>query len=201
MYLKHKVAGRTVASGSGFVIEVQGDTVILATNRHVAIFDASELPPRLIPKGSEVELEAVFRSGHGMQEEQALPAQLIAAETTDDVGSDFAILIVKGVKNPPKPISVLAKSKTTEGKTYIGAGFPLGGMLTNVVGTSGDPSVTITGGQIAAVRRDEDGQVALFQVDGSLQPGLSGGPIIDDKTGELIGVALAKVGPSIRSAS
>ena len=34
----------------------------------------------------------------------------------------------------------------------------------------------------------------LFQVDGSLQPGNSGGPIVEEKTGKFIGVAVAKVG-------
>ena len=43
-------------------------------------------------------------------------------------------------------------------------------------------------------RRDAYGQLALLQVDGSLQPGNSGGPIIDEKSGKLLGVAVAKVG-------
>ena len=54
--------------------------------------------------------------------------------------------------------------------------------------------MTITGGRIAALRPDESGQLALYQVDGSLQPGNSGGPIVEEKTGKLIGVAVAKVG-------
>ena len=41
---------------------------------------------------------------------------------------------------------------------------------------------------------DEQGHLDLFQVDGSLQPGNSGGPIVEEKTGKLIGVAVAKVG-------
>ena len=78
--------------------------------------------------------------------------------------------------------------------TYIGAGFPLGGMLSKVTESAGNPSVTITGGRVSALRRDAYGQLALLQVDGSLQPGNSGGPIIDEKTGKLLGVAVAKVG-------
>jgi S1-C subfamily serine protease/regulation of enolase protein 1 (concanavalin A-like superfamily) len=194
VYLKNKVAGKALASGTGFVIEVRGDTVVLATNRHVAVLDLSELPPSLVPKGSTLEIEAVFRSGQGPQKEQALPAQLIAADTTDDFSTDLAILAVKGVKNPPTPISVYAKSDTTEGMAYTGAGFPLGGMLGKITESKGNPSVTITRGGIAAVRRDDHGQIALYQVDGSLQPGNSGGPIVEEKTGKLIGVAVAKVG-------
>ena len=89
---------------------------------------------------------------------------------------------------------MFAKSDTTEGMAYTGAGFPLGGMLGKITESKGNPSVTITGGRIAALRRDDHGQVALFQVDGSLQPGNSGGPIVEEKTGKFIGVAVAKVG-------
>ena len=80
--------------------------------------------------------------------------------------------------------------------TYNAAGFPFGGMLGKVSETSskGNPSVTITGGRIAALRRDDHGQLVLLQVDGSLQPGNSGGPIVDEKTGKLLGVVVAKLG-------
>jgi len=194
VYIKNNIAGKTLGSGTGFVIEVQGDTVILATNRHVAVMDLSEVPPRFVPKGSKPELEVVFRSGQGPQKEQAVHADIIAADTTDEFSTDLAILVCKGVKRPPTPINVLTKSETTEGMVYTGAGFPLGGMLGKVAEGHGNPSVTITGGRIAALRQDETGQLALYQVDGSLQPGNSGGPIVEEKTGKLIGVAVAKVG-------
>ena len=35
------------------MIEVRGDTVLLATNRHVAVPRLSEIPARLLPKGSK----------------------------------------------------------------------------------------------------------------------------------------------------
>ncbi len=194
VYIKNKVGGRAIASGTGFVIEIRGDGVVVATNRHVALFDIGEVPPSLLSKGAKIELEAVFRSGQGSQKEQTLPAQIIAADNTDDFSTDLAILVVKGVKNPPKPISVSTRSDTTEGMAYTGAGFPLGGMLSKVNDSKGNPSVTITRGGIARLVTDEQGQLDLFQVDGSLQPGNSGGPIVEEKTGKLIGVAVAKVG-------
>jgi len=196
VYIKNKVAGKTLASGTGFVIEVMGDTVIVATNRHVAVFDVNELPPSLVPKGSTVELEAVFRSGQP-QKEQALPAQIIAADQSGDFSNDLAFLLVKGVKSPPTPINPLAKVEPMEGMTYNAGGFPFGGMLGKVseASSKGNPSITITGGRIAALRRDDHGQILLLQVDGSLQPGNSGGPVVDEKTGKLLGVVVAKLGP------
>jgi hypothetical protein len=87
----------------------------------------------------------------------------------------------------------MVQFEPSEGIPYICAGFPLGGMIGKVTETHGNPSVTITGGRIAALRRDEHGQLNLLQVDGSLQPGNSGGPILDERSGKLIGVAVAKV--------
>ena len=194
VYIKNKIAGKTLASGTGFVIEVRGDSVLVATNRHVAVLDINEVPPSLVPKGATLEVETVFRSGQGPQKEQALPARILAADTTEDFSTDLAILVVKGVKNPPAPISVFARSATTEGMAYTGAGFPLGGMLSKINDRKGNPSVTITRGGIARLVNDDQGQLDLFQVDGSLQPGNSGGPIVEEKTGKLIGVAVAKVG-------
>jgi S1-C subfamily serine protease len=176
------------------VIEVLGDQVILATNRHVAVFDVSEVPERLVPKGSVPELEAVFRSGQGPQQEQALPAHIIAADLSGDFSNDLAFLVVKGVRRPPAPINPFAKVEPTEGMHYNAGGFPFGGMLGKVseASSKGNPSISITGGRIAALRRDDHGQILLLQVDGSIQPGNSGGPIVDEKTGKLLGVAVAK---------
>jgi S1-C subfamily serine protease len=194
VYIKNKVGGRALASGSGFVIEVHGDTCIVATNRHVAVLDVSELPARLVPKGAKVELEAVFRSGLGPQQEQALPAEIIAADLSGDFTNDLAFLVVRGVQRPPTPINVSAKSDTTEGMAYTGAGFPFGGFLTKINESKSNPSVTITRGGIARLVRDDYGQLDLFQVDGSLQPGNSGGPIVEERTGKFIGVVVAKMG-------
>ena len=110
-----KVAGKTLGSGTGFVIEVLGDTVILATNRHVAVLDLSEVPRTLGSQRKRGELEAVFRSGQGLQKEQALPAQIIAADQTGDFSNDLAFLIVKGVKRPPTPINPLDESGADRG--------------------------------------------------------------------------------------
>jgi S1-C subfamily serine protease len=194
VYLKNKIGERTISSGTGFVIEVHGTDVLLATNRHVAVPDISGLPERIAPRGSVPAIEAVFRSGQ-RNKEQSLPAQIVATDLlSDDLNTDLAILFVQGVKQPPQPINPLVRCEPTEGMVYLGAGFPLGGIIGKVTESHGNPSITITSGRISALRRDDHGQLAVLQVDGSLQPGNSGGPIIEEKTGRLIGLAVAKVG-------
>ncbi len=192
IYLKNKIGDKTISSGTGFVIEARGDTVLLATNRHVAVPDISNLPERIAPRGSVPTIEAVFRSGQ-RQQEQSLVAHIAAADLSEELNTDLAFLVVQGVNRPPQPINPLVRFEPSEGVPYICAGFPLGGMIGKVTETHGNPSVTITGGRISALRRDDHGQLNVIQVDGSLQPGNSGGPILDEKTGKLIGVAVAKV--------
>ena len=194
VYIKNTIGGRTFASGSGFVIKVVGENTILATNRHVIDVDASELPPGFVPEGAKVGLEVVFRSGQGSQKEKTYPAVVIAADSTGDISNDLAFLVVKNVAQPPTPINILTPSDTTEGVAYTGSGFPFGGILSKVNESKGNPSVTITRGGISRVVRDDHGHVDLFQVDGSLQPGNSGGPIVEEKNGKFIGVVVAKMG-------
>jgi S1-C subfamily serine protease len=192
VYIKIKVNNRPIGSGSGFVIETQGNNVLVATNRHVAVPDLDELPERIAPKGATHSLEAVFRSGL-RGEEQTLPAQLIAADSTGDMATDLAFLVVQGVRRPPNAINPLLKMEPVEGMPYVAAGFPLGELLSRVAEAKGNPSVTITSGRLASLRRDDAGQLALLQVDGSLTHGNSGGPIVDEKTCKLLGVVVGGI--------
>ena len=185
-----KIGKKTIGNGSGFVIEVEGGRAIVATNRHVAVTDLSELPPGLVPQGTKPALEAVFRSGSG-KDEQVLPAEIIAADMSGDLSTDLAFLKVQGVTNPPKPIDPFARFEPIEGMSYLGAGFPLAGVI-KVSENEGKPSVVVTGGRISSFKRDEFGNLLVLQVDGSLQPGNSGGPIIDERSGKLVGLAVAK---------
>ena len=116
--INSKIGKRTIGNGSGFVIEADGERVIVATNRHVAVMDLAELPPGMLSPGSKPALEAVFRSGSG-SDEQALPAQIIAADLSGEMSTDLAFLVVNGVHNPPKPIDPLVRFEPIEGLPYV----------------------------------------------------------------------------------
>ena len=120
-------AGRLQGSGSGFVMKVTGDTILVMTNRHVASPATGELP-----EGQKVELSVVLRSGTPQQQE--LPARLLAYDERDV--RDLAVLEVRGVKSPPVPIladQTAAESDFFETMQVYALGFPLGSMIQGVV--------------------------------------------------------------------
>ncbi len=95
VYIKLSLGGRPIGTGSGFVIEVRGDTVVVATNRHVAVPDLTGLPPSIAKKGDALLIEAVFHSGLGPREEQVLPAEIIAADLSDDIAATWRFWLSK----------------------------------------------------------------------------------------------------------
>ena len=190
VYLKTKIAGKVVSSGTGVVVDVQGDTVVVATNQRVALPDVSDIPSCLMLPGGKLQIEAVFWSGQGPQDELAASADTILADTSDNQRSGPAFLVLNGVKRPPTPIDLDNPSAAAEGSVYLGTGFPLGGVLNNVEQNSINPSVAVTRGLIARLRPDAHGQVMALELTGLLPRGMSGGPIIEERTGAFIGVSV-----------
>ncbi len=189
--LNYEAGGKTLASGTGFVIEATGETVLLATNRHVASPEPAEAAGHLVPQGSRPEIEAVFSSGQGPSQEQTQSAQLIAADASDELGTDLAFLIVKGVKQPPAPINTLNRLDPAAGMACLGAGFPKRSAPGTAPEGKGNPPVTIVRGGISAVMHDERGQLTSIRMDDGLIPG-DGCPIVEERTGTLIGVAVSQ---------
>ena len=194
VYVKVK-DGAMQGTGTGFVIDAQGDRVTIATNRHVVHHtkgDDDEETPEDKPDAPRppAVVTVVFRSGDGPGNEVELPAEVLAKDSSGDPSRDLAILRVKGVARPPRPITVNRSTVPTEGMDLKIYGFPFGQSL-NFAG-SGSPAITINKASISSLRRDNLGHLALIQVDGSVHPGNSGGPIVDVR-GQLVGVTVAKL--------
>jgi hypothetical protein len=68
-------------------------------------------------------------------------------------------------------------------------GFPFGRML---AGEVDNPAPTVGRGFVSSLRTDKSGEIAAIQIDGALNPGNSGGPIMDLQ-GRLVGIATATV--------
>ncbi len=164
-------------SGSGFVVIADKDRVLVVTNHHVAV----KLPPGVRPKPPTVSV--VF--GSGTSTEREYPATVVAS----DEDRDLAVLRVAGVKDAPKPILYANPPKPVETMAVISFGFPFGQAL---AGRKGFPAVTVGKASVSSLRDGDDGELAIIQIDGNLNPGNSGGPVVDSK-GRLVGVAVARV--------
>jgi serine protease Do len=153
---------RGEASGSGFVIDSQGDIV---TNAHV-------LQP---PNGGKVtKLTVVFANG------DRVPAHVVAYNLAADVG----ILRVDHYSKLPPPVELADSSKLEQGQWAIAIGEPLQLQQTVTVGVVSafdrhEPIPTENGGEI-----DFKG---LLQTSAPINPGNSGGPLIDID-GQVIGM-------------
>jgi len=176
VFLKTRV-GALAQSGTGFVIQSSGDSCLVVTNQHVV---GSRVPGRQPGRATVL---AVFRSG--AKDESSANAEVLAA----DASRDLAILRVKGVANPPRPIDLAQKPELVETMTIYTFGFPFGEALAT---SKKSPAIAIGRGTVSSIRLDEFDRVSVVQIDGALNPGNSGGPVVDAK-GRLVGVAVATI--------
>jgi S1-C subfamily serine protease len=174
VFLKVRV-GPLQTSGSGFLIHADGDKGLLVTGDHVIT------PPRPVP--AQPFIHAVFHSGR--KEEQTVLAEVAGR----DPERDLAVLRVQKVKDLPAPLALTDKVELAETMPVYLFGFPFGQALSL---TKGNPAITVGKGSVSSLREDYSGKVKVVQIDGDLNPGNSGGPVVDAK-GRLIGIAAAKV--------
>jgi S1-C subfamily serine protease len=239
-------------SGSGFLIDVKGDTAYVVTNAHVIdpkieievkvtprqmgpqmgprMMGPPNMPsmPRMggppfgrpgfsrgpmgpmgpmgprfnspAPVGEEETFRIVVPTGNstitsvfwsGTRKEQSRRAQVVAS----DRKRDLAILKVTGCTDLTNPIDMNRSLNLQETMPVYVLGFPFGKILAT---NKGNPAITVGKGSISSIRRDERDEVALVQIDGALNPGNSGGPVVDTQ-GRLVGVAVATIKPELGS--
>jgi len=166
------------ASGSGFVVAADDRRVLVATNQHVVV---PKPGARAGTKAGSVTV--VFDSG--TKAERSYRATVAAAQADPDL----AVLGVEGVKDAPKPLAHADRAKLVETMPVYTFGFPFGTALSV---TEGNPAVTVGRATVSSLRSGPDGELAVVQIDGNLNPGNSGGPVVDAKGG-LVGVAVATV--------
>ncbi len=98
-------------------------------------------------------------------------------------GKDLAVLHIAATGLTPLPLC--DSDKVELGQDIRAIGYPLSDML--------GESVKITRGTVCGVVKRNDGN--LFQVDASLNPGNSGGPLVDNQ-GRVVGIARALISGS-----
>ena len=100
-----------------------------------------------------------------------------------DQTSDLALLRVEE-KQLPAPLPVSATNTVRETETVYAFGFPFG----NEFGKE----ITVSKATVSSLRKSPAGSLLKIQLDGGLNPGTSGGPVVDGK-GNAIGVAVSGV--------
>jgi len=174
-----------VATGSGFVIAPSG---LILTNLHVV----SDEPFTRTIDGYEAEITLEARRIEVALGPGGSLGVLEAAVVASDPDLDLAVLQVTAGDLPYLPFG--DSDAVEPGRPVQVLGFPFGRKAE--VGRSAEagaiPKVSVTEGSLSATREDDEGGRRYLQTDASVQPGNSGGPMVDDE-GYAIGVVRMKL--------
>lgn len=155
-------------SGSAFCIDPAGYFV---TNHHV-----------VAPREGESRITLVYRPGEADQ--RVLGATVVRADATADLA------ILRGQDRMQfTPLPLGNSENLAETMEVVAFGYPFGRQL--AVRPGDYPSVTVSTGRITALRK-AGGELEQIQTDASLNPGNSGGPILNIR-GEVVGIAVAGI--------
>ncbi len=196
-----KVAiGPLALTGSGFVIQSTGDTALIVTNQHVVAKPKVLAPGGFVPglrgrdrlalmriqqllAANEPAVSVVFNSGE--PNEQVVKAEVLCqVEETD-----LAVLRVSALKGMPRAVEFRQTVQPSETMPVFILGFPFGDSLSE---SKTNPTITIGRGSVSSIRKDKSGKLVKVQIDGALNPGNSGGPVVDPK-GNLVGIAVQTI--------
>jgi S1-C subfamily serine protease len=167
VYLRVTLPNGQVAQGSGFFgIEKN----IVLTNAHVlGMLEADSRRPQKI--------EVVLHSG--TKRERALLGQVLGV----DRSTDLAVLRVSG-EDLPAPLKITSAGQLQETDPVFVFGFPFGRELGR--------NISVRKSSVSSLRNDSFGTLQKVQVEGGIDPGNSGGPVVDVR-GHVVGVAVSKI--------
>jgi hypothetical protein len=162
--------------GSAFCIHPSG---LFLTNAHV-VQPFGTYPPRV--RVPPVEITLVLDPG--LRTERPYRARVVRS----DKGLDLALLRIDGAR-ALHALTLGSDEKLTELEEVVAVGFPFGTAL--APGRKEYPAVSINAGSITSLRRKDD-RLHRIQMDVALNPGNSGGPVLD-RSGKVVGVVVAGV--------
>lgn len=158
-----------ISSGTGFFGAPDSPSIIL-TNAHVVNMLA---PDSRRPSKIEVFINS------GERDEKKTTAIVLGV----DRESDLAVLDIGNTLDAPPPLTVKASAGLQElDKVYV-FGYPLGEQL--------GKEITIRDTSVSSLRKRE-GVLDKIQVSGGMDPGNSGGPVVDGH-GDVVGVAVSGI--------
>jgi S1-C subfamily serine protease len=169
VYIEVMDANGRVASGTGFFGVPDARNLIL-TNAHVVGMLA---PHSRNPRSVDV----FINSG------QAGEKKLTALVKGVDRGADLAVLDVGTPDGMPEPLQVAGSDTLGDLQKLWVFGFPLGKRL--------GKEITIRDTSVSSLRK-KNGLVDKIQVNGGMDPGNSGGPVVD-ANGQVVGVSVSGI--------
>lgn len=171
-----------LATGTGFLISSAGHVL---TNDHVVASREVPIGPDGVQVSLEVEQIQVAVPG---QPEHRLAASIVASDSE----LDLAVLSVFGTDLPY--LSLADSDALDPGQAIRVLGFPFGRQVEVGRAASSDlvPQISVSPGSISAQRGDEQGDARYLQTDAALNPGNSGGPMLDED-GFVVGVVRMKL--------
>lgn len=163
----------TNSTGSGFLVYKQGNAGLIATNHHVV--------------GNHATVVVSFNSGSSRQID--LKAKVVGVDEVQDL----ALVRVES-ENLPNPLKLedIKPNSLSETESVYLCGFPLGTDLSLKMQA---PDPTVSKGNISSLRMAHHAIPEQIQADIAVNPGNSGGPLINAK-GNVIGVVTIKLNGS-----
>ena len=174
VYIKMLQRGTLIGSGSGFIVQADGDGTYVVTNRHVAA------PEDL---GNGLKLVAVLRSGTPQEESQ--PLELLGLDPVNDL----ALLRSLPFAAPPRPLRLPDGVEPAVGEELSVVGFPFGKGLV-LDDRKENPVVSVSRVAVQRPYRAQFGVQRMIWTVGNANHGNSGGPVVDSR-GRLAGVLVA----------
>lgn len=178
-----------VGTGSGLVVSPFGYVI---TNHHVVaggeLTVTTGTGRRMQVTVDVRRIEVIFPAPTSGTE----PRRLTASVTATDPGLDLAVLYVGGTDLPYAALGDSDAVRREEPVTAIG--YPLGRLVELGKASREDltPGVTVSSGTVSALRTSDRGDLRYIQTDAAVNPGNSGGPLVD-REGYVQGIIQARL--------
>jgi len=179
-----------IGTGSGFVISPAG---YILTNEHV-IGNTELTLTNGVKKGKVTlkvaRIEACFPAAAGARSDS--PRCYNASVHSSDPALDLAVLFIVASDLPY--VALGDSDAVRSGQSVSALGYPFGRDLEvgRVAAPDLVPQISTSPGAISALRGDDNGERRVVQINSTVNPGNSGGPVVD-QDGFAVGVIRARV--------
>ncbi len=153
--------------GTGFCVHPSG---VFVTNEHVVRQGGAE--PVTLVLNAGLKTQKVYKA-KVLRRDKDLDLALLKAESTDRFDA----------------LTLGSDDELSELAEVIACGFPFG---TTLARQGEYPTISINAGSVTSLRRDKDGELHRIQLDAALNPGNSGGPVLD-RGGKVIGMVVSGI--------